>query len=61
MLAGQQCLSCYERLDQKLTEKIVPWVRYLSSYATQVTSSNVTQWSFDQFGGSIGDADVAVQ
>jgi hypothetical protein len=30
-------------------------------YATRVTSSDVTNWAFDQFGGSVGDAHVAVR
>jgi hypothetical protein len=39
---------------------VVPWVPYLSSFATHITSKNVTQWQFDQFGGSTGYAHVAV-
>ena len=40
--------------------KVVPWVPYLWSYATHISSSNVTKWDFDQFSGGIGYAHVAV-
>jgi peptide/nickel transport system substrate-binding protein len=59
-LIGQPRLTCYENLDKKLTTQIVPWVPYLWSSAIHITSSKVTKWDFDQFGGSIGYGHVAV-
>jgi len=59
-LTGPARMSCYENLDRTMMTKIVPWVPYLWSNTTHITSTNVTQWAFDQFGGSIGYAHVAV-
>jgi peptide/nickel transport system substrate-binding protein len=59
-LTGGARLACYEALDKTLMTKVVPWVPYLWSSATHITSSNVTHWSFDQFSGSIGYAHVSV-
>ena len=53
-------LTCYVNLDKTLMTKVVPWIPYMWSKATHITSSKVTQWQFDQFGGSIGYAHVAV-
>ena len=59
-LAGIQRSSCYEKLDEKLMTKVVPWVPYLWASTTHVTSSQVSHWSFDQFSGSIGYAHVSL-
>ena len=59
-LSGAPRVTCYEALDRKLMTQIVPWVPYLTSYATHITSPEVTAWSFDQFSGTIGYAHVAV-
>lgn len=48
-LAGQARLSCYESLDKYLMTKVVPWVPYLNSFVTRITSSNVTHYQYDQF------------
>jgi peptide/nickel transport system substrate-binding protein len=48
-LAGQSRLSCYENLDKYLMTNVVPWVPYMDSYVTQITSSNVTHYQYDQF------------
>ena len=60
-LLGQSRLTCYENLDKTLMTDVVPWVPYLWSYAQHVTAPNVAKWEFDQFGGSIGYAHVAVK
>jgi peptide/nickel transport system substrate-binding protein len=61
VLVGNARVSCYAALDKKLTWNIVPWVPYLWSYAQSVSSKNVTKFEFDQFGGTIGYAHVAVK
>jgi hypothetical protein len=48
-------------MDRRMTTSVVPWVPYLWSYATHITGPNLTQREFDQFGGSIGYAHVAVK
>jgi ABC-type transport system substrate-binding protein len=48
-LAGQKRLTCYENLDKVLMTQVVPWVPYLQSYVTRITSKNVTQYAYDQF------------
>jgi peptide/nickel transport system substrate-binding protein len=60
-LVGGPRVSCYAVLDKKLTTQIVPWVPYLWAATHNVTSKNVTKWGFDQFGGSIAYAHVAVR
>ena len=60
-LVGDARVSCYAALDKKLTRKVVPWVPYLWSYAQSVSSKNVTKFEFDQFGGTIAYAHVAVK
>jgi len=61
LLSGNPRLSCYAALDKKLTTQVVPWVPYLWSYAQSVSSQNVTKFMFDQFGGTIAYAHVAVK
>ncbi len=58
---GDARLKCYAALDKKITTKIVPWVPYLWSYSQNIVSKNVTKWDFDQFGGTIAYAHVAVK
>ena len=61
VLSGNARLNCYAALDKKLTTQVVPWVPYLWSYAQSVSSQNVTKFGFDQFGGTIAYAHVAVK
>ncbi len=61
VLVGNPRISCYAALDKKLTWNVVPWVPYLWSYAQSVSSKNVTKFEFDQFGGTIAYAHVAVK
>jgi peptide/nickel transport system substrate-binding protein len=58
---GNARVTCYANLDKKLTTQIVPWVPYLWSYAQSVSAKDVTQFGFDQFGGTIAYAHVAMQ
>ena len=41
--SAQPRTVCYENLDKKLMTKVVPWVPYLWSKVTRITSTNVTQ------------------
>jgi len=41
--------SCYENLDKYLTTQVVPWVPWMWSLVTRITSKNVTHYQFDQF------------
>jgi len=41
--------SCYENLDKYLTQQVVPWVPWMWSKVTRITSNNVTHYQFDQF------------
>jgi peptide/nickel transport system substrate-binding protein len=60
-LIGQPRLSCYENLDKYLMSKVVPWVPYLWSYVTRITSKNVTKYEFDQFATTPAYANIAVK
>ena len=60
-LTRQPRRSCYENLDRYLMTQVAPWIPYRWAYAQHVTSTNVTQWQFDQFSGTIAYAHVAVR
>jgi peptide/nickel transport system substrate-binding protein len=60
-LNGSARMSCYEQLDRTMMTKVVPWVPYLWSNTTHITSRDVSRWAFDQFGGSIGYAHVGLR
>jgi hypothetical protein len=46
---GPARVSCYSGLDRTLMTSVVPWVPYLWSFVTRITSTNVTHYQFDQF------------
>jgi peptide/nickel transport system substrate-binding protein len=60
-LIGGARYSCYARLDRKLMTQIVPWVPYLWSFVTRITSKNVTKYEFDQFATTPAYAHLAVK
>ena len=60
-LSGQPRLTCYEGLDRTLMTKVVPWVPYLNSYVTRITSQNVTHYAYDQFTDTPAYENVAVK
>jgi peptide/nickel transport system substrate-binding protein len=60
-LIGQARLSCYENLDKYLMTNVVPWVPYMWSYVTRITSKNVTKYGFDQFATTPSYAHMAVK
>jgi peptide/nickel transport system substrate-binding protein len=53
-------LDCWNNVDKKLMEDIVPWVPYLWPNIITTISSAVTNWDFDQFSGSTAWSKVAV-
>jgi peptide/nickel transport system substrate-binding protein len=61
VLAGQSRLSCYENLDKYLMTNVVPWVPYLNSFVTRITSSNVTHYAYDQFTDTPAYENIAVK
>jgi hypothetical protein len=60
-LIGQPRLACYENLDKYLMTQVVPWVPYMWSYVTRITSKNVTKYGFDQFATTPAYAHMAVK
>jgi peptide/nickel transport system substrate-binding protein len=58
---GKARLTCYAALDKTLMTKVVPWVPYLWASYANLTSTNVTQWNFDQFSAVTAFAHVAVK
>jgi hypothetical protein len=60
-LSNQPRLSCYENVDKDLMINVVPWVPYLWSYVTRITSNNVTHYQFDQFSTTPAYAQISVK
>jgi peptide/nickel transport system substrate-binding protein len=60
-LIGEPRLTCYENLDKYLMTNVVPWVPYMWSYVTRITSKNVTKYGFDQFATTPAYAHMAVK
>jgi peptide/nickel transport system substrate-binding protein len=59
VLSGDPRRICFQNLDKKLMEQVVPWIPYLWSFATNITGPTGKS-QFDQFAGSLGYAHVAV-
>ena len=60
-LVGAAHTACYAQLDKKLMTQVVPWVPYLWSKVTRITSKNVTKYEFDQFATTPAYAHMAVK
>ena len=60
-LLGQARLSCFENLDKYMMTNVVPWVPYLNSFVTRITSSNVTKYAYDQFTDTPAYENMAVK
>jgi peptide/nickel transport system substrate-binding protein len=50
-LVDSERVTCWAELDKQLMEEVVPWVPYLFDNSVDITSPNVTNYSFDQFAG----------
>jgi peptide/nickel transport system substrate-binding protein len=48
-LLGNARTVCYENLDKYLMLNVVPWVPWMWSTVTRITSTRVTHYQFDQF------------
>jgi peptide/nickel transport system substrate-binding protein len=59
-LSGDERRVCFEDLDRKLMEEVVPWVPYLFANNIQITGPAVVKWDYDQFTGTTAYAHVAV-
>jgi peptide/nickel transport system substrate-binding protein len=59
-LVGSAHVACYAALDRKLMTQVVPWVPYLWSKVTRITSKNVTKYEFDQFSTTPAYSHMAV-
>jgi hypothetical protein len=60
-LIAQARLTCYEKLDKYLMTNVVPWVPYMWSYVTRITSTSVTHYQFDQFPTTPAYSQIAVK
>ncbi len=59
-LADDERQGCWEDLDKKLMEEVVPWVPYRFDNHRSVIGPAVTQYGFDQFAGEIAWSHLAV-
>ncbi len=53
--------TCYENLDKTLMTNVVPWVPWMWSKVTRITSSNVTHYQFDQFSTTPAYSQISVK
>ena len=59
-LLDDERLTCWEELDKKLTEEIVPWIPYLDATNVDILGPAVTGYEYDQFSGTPAYSRVAV-
>jgi ABC-type transport system substrate-binding protein len=57
---AQGALDCWNDLDRKLMEEVVPWVPYLWVTVVTTVSPAVTGWDYDQFAGTTAFSKVNV-
>jgi peptide/nickel transport system substrate-binding protein len=60
-LTGGARINCYAGLDKTLMTKVVPWVPWMWSLVTRITSQNVTKYAFDQFSTTPAYSQIAVK
>lgn len=53
-------ITCFNDLDKKLMEEVVPWAPYLWANEVTITAPSVTQWEFNQFAGVPSITQIAV-
>jgi peptide/nickel transport system substrate-binding protein len=59
-LTGDERMTCWQDLDKKLMEEVVPWVPYLDATNVDVIGPAVTKYEYDQFSGEHAGSHVAV-
>ena len=57
---AQAGLDCWNELDKKLMEEVVPWVPYLWIRVITTIGPAVTSWDYDQFAGTSAFSKLAV-
>jgi peptide/nickel transport system substrate-binding protein len=60
-LLGGPRTVCYENLDKYLMLKVVPWVPWMWSTVTRITSTNVTHYQYDQFSTTPAYSQISVK
>jgi peptide/nickel transport system substrate-binding protein len=58
---GSARTTCWENLDKKLMEQVVPWVPYLWPNNVFIIGPNVTHWNYDQFTDGPAYSSVSVK
>jgi peptide/nickel transport system substrate-binding protein len=59
-LSGDDRTNCWIQFDKDLMTKVIPWVPYLWGNNFTVISPTVTEYTFDQFSGTISWCHIAV-
>jgi peptide/nickel transport system substrate-binding protein len=59
-LLGAERKTCWEDLDKKLMEQVIPWVPYLDAVNVDITGPAVTKYVYDQFTGTAAYSRLAV-
>jgi peptide/nickel transport system substrate-binding protein len=59
-LSGEERQTCWQELDKKLMEEVVPWIPYLSLANVDVIGPAVTKYESDQFSGEPAYSHLAV-
>jgi peptide/nickel transport system substrate-binding protein len=60
-LIGLPRTVCYENLDKYLMLNVVPWVPWMWSLVTRITSTNVTHYQYDQFATTPAYSQISVK
>ncbi len=60
LAVGDARTQCWANFDKYLMENVVPWVPRTFTNTNQITSSNVVNYSYDEFGGTFAIDHAAV-
>jgi peptide/nickel transport system substrate-binding protein len=59
-LLDEERMTCWQNLDKKIMEQIVPWVPYLDAKNVGIIGPAVTKYVYDQSSGTVAYSRVAV-
>jgi peptide/nickel transport system substrate-binding protein len=59
-LLDDERLTCWQDLDKKLMEEVVPWVPYLDASNVDIIGPAVSKYEYDQFAGEAAFSRLAV-